>query len=80
MVGFILCAVTVRKPVIIFLGIILSNFAGLALRVCLEWGEVTITEGLTLNSVFLTYVPVIFITFIGYIYTRHLMYDKRRIT
>ena len=77
MVGFILCAVTVRKPIIIFLSIILSNFIGLALRVWLEWGEVTITEGLTLNSVFLTYVPVIIITYIGYIYTRHQRYDKR---
>jgi len=77
MVGFILCAVTVRKPIIIFLSIILSSFIGLALRVWLEWGEVTITEGLTLNSVFLTYVPVIIIIYIGYIYTRHQMYDKQ---
>ncbi len=68
MVGVILGAVIVRKNVIILLGIIFSNFVGLALRVWLEWGEVSITEGLTPKRVFLTYVPVIMVTYIGYIY------------
>lgn len=70
MVGFILGVVTVRKAVVILLGIIFSNFAGLALRVWLEWGEVTITQGLTPKSVFLTYVPVIIVTYIGYVYAK----------
>ena len=80
MVGFVLCAVTVRKPAIILLSILFSNLLGLALRIWLEWGEVTITEGLTPKNVILTYVPVIIITYIGYVYTKMSIKDKQQIS
>ena len=77
MVGFVLCAVTVRKPAIILLSILFSNLLGLALRIWLEWGEVTIMEALTPKSVILTYVPVIIITYIGYVYTKMSIKNKQ---
>lgn len=69
-VGIILGTVTVRKNVIIILVIIFSVFVGFALRVWLEWGEASMTEALTPKSVFLTYVPVVIVTYIGYTYAK----------
>lgn len=80
LIGSILCVVTERKPVTVLLGIILSNLAGLAIRVWLEWGEVTITEGLTFKSVIFTYVPVIVVTYIGYEYTKRNIKGKHEVT
>lgn len=52
MLGFVLCAVTRRHPVIIFLGIVFSNMVGHGLRIWLEWGEYSMIRDLTLKISF----------------------------
>lgn len=55
--------------VLIFIPIM--NFVGLGFRILIEWGEASITEGLSIISALTTYIPVILLIYGGYLYALH---------
>lgn len=70
-VGIFIGLIQKLNDFIVILTVPVANIIGLGLRIIIEWGEVTVTEELTLFSVLITYIPVIVFIFIGYFYTRH---------
>ncbi len=55
-----------KKTALVFIPII--NLVGLGFRILIEWGEVSITQELSLISVLTTYIPVIVLIYGGYLY------------
>ena len=74
--GLAFSAITTRKPIAILLGIVFTNMIGLVLRVWLEWGEYSMIRDLTYKNVLLTYIPIITVTFIGYLYAKNVIQKK----
>lgn len=76
--GLALCATTRRKPIVILLGIVFSNMIGLGLRIWLEWGKYSMLRDLTYKNVLLTYIPIVAITFICYLYAKKVIQKESK--
>ena len=76
MIGLALCATQAIKPWIMLTEIIGCNLLGLGLRILLEWGQVTISRDLTSQNILFTYIPIIIITFAGYMYANIVIQSK----
>jgi hypothetical protein len=78
-IGFILCATLKKKLAIVLMTIISTNMLGLCLRVWLEWGEYSMTRDLTVFNVLSTYIPIIAVIAVSYIYTLHYIENESQV-